>query len=199
MDKVIHMDNDDELFLLIRKKDKQAFSHIYDKYHRLIYVTALDYLKDSMLAEEVVQQTFLDLWENAYRLSVSNSLKNYLYTMAKNLILKMVKQRNKDVVLAYEWQIIQNSVSDDPSGKFIEEKNYTELYKAIDKLPEKIRRVCLLKLEGNMNNEEISKTLGISLKTVKNDYNNAIRLLRRLLKGRIAYEILLLIIGGFRG
>lgn len=57
MDKVIHMDNDDELFLLIRKKDKQAFSHIYDKYHRLIYVTALDYLKDSMLAEEVVQQT----------------------------------------------------------------------------------------------------------------------------------------------
>lgn len=112
----------------------------------------------------------------------------------------MVKQRNKDVVLAYEWQIIQNSVSDDdPSGKFIEEKNYTELYKAIDKLPEKIRRVCLLKLEGNMNNEEISKTLGISLKTVKNDYNNAIRLLRRLLKGRIAYEILLLIIGGFRG
>lgn len=200
MKKIICPNNDDELFRLIQEKDKQAFSRVYDKYHRLIYATALDFLKDTALAEEIVQQTFIDLWENSSHLAIHDSLRNYLYTMAKNLILRIIKKKNKDVELAYELQIIQRSVTSGTSEKIIEEKNYQELYNAINKLPGKVRKVCLLKLKGNMDNAAVSKELGISLKTVKNDYNNAILFLRRILKGRIIYGIIyVLIMGGFRG
>lgn len=198
MKKSLPTENDDELFGLIHEKDKQAFSRIYDKYHRLIYVTALDYLKDSVLAEEVVQQTFLDLWENAAHLSIHVNLRNYLYTMAKNLILKTIRQKNKDVELAYELQIIQRTARSDLRDKLIAEKNYMELYKAINKLPEKSRKVCLMKLKSDMDNETISRQLGISVKTVKNNYSNALRFLKHYLKGKIAYLIICIIIGGLK-
>lgn len=200
MKKKFYLINDEELFRLIQEKDKSAFSLVYDKYHRLIYATALDFLKDTTLAEEVVQQIFIDLWERASHLTIHESLRNYLYTMARNHILKIIRQKNKEVEVAYELQIIQRSTTVDSSEKIEKERMYKELYKAIDKLPGKIRKVCLLKLKRNMDNDAISRELGVSTKTVNNDYNNAILFLRRILKGRIIYGIIyLLITGGFRG
>ena len=54
---------DHALFILIRKRDKEAFSMIYQKYHRYLFALALKYLKDTHLAEDAVQHVFVKLWE----------------------------------------------------------------------------------------------------------------------------------------
>lgn len=201
MENMSQTDSDDyELFLRIRDKDTEALGSIYDKYHRLIYAIALDYLKDTTLAEDVVQQTFLDFWEESSHIMIRRSVSNYLYAMAKSLILRTIREKNKEVEIAYELSFIQGNEDRDIEEKIIAERNYRELCKAIDKLPPKVRDVCMMKMKGNMNNEAISERLGCSVKTVKNNYNNAIRFLRNYLKGRIVYFVLLLImIGGIKG
>ncbi|HBU45733.1 MAG TPA: RNA polymerase subunit sigma-70, partial [Porphyromonadaceae bacterium] len=46
---------DHALFLLIKKRDKDAFAAVYQKYHRYLYLLAVKYLKDAQLAEDAVQ------------------------------------------------------------------------------------------------------------------------------------------------
>lgn len=55
-----------------------------------------------------------------------------------------------------------------------------------------------MKLKSDMDNETISRQLGISVKTVKNNYSNALRFLKHYLKGKIAYLIMCIIIGGLK-
>ncbi|MEA4978728.1 MAG: sigma-70 family RNA polymerase sigma factor, partial [Petrimonas sp.] len=82
---------DHALFLLIKKRDKEAFAVIYQKYHRYLYSLALKYLKDTQLAEDAVQHIFVKLWETTQNIEIEINLKNYLYTMIKNYILNQFR------------------------------------------------------------------------------------------------------------
>ncbi len=78
---------DHALFILLKKRDKDAFSVIYQKYHRYLYSLALKYLKSAQMAEDAVQHVFVKLWESTAAIQIEINLKNYLYTMTKNYIL----------------------------------------------------------------------------------------------------------------
>lgn len=59
----VHFEDEDEaLFLLLKKRDKAAFTVIYNKYHRYLYALAIRYLKNTEMAEEIVQHVFVKLW-----------------------------------------------------------------------------------------------------------------------------------------
>ena len=55
---------DDELLILLQKGNERAFTTIYERYHKLLYVVAFKYLKDNDTAKDAVQQVFLKLWES---------------------------------------------------------------------------------------------------------------------------------------
>ncbi|MFD2881603.1 RNA polymerase sigma factor [Paenibacillus rhizoplanae] len=57
--------DDKQLILLIAQKDSNALELLYDRYERVIYSFAYQIVKDSMAAEEVMQELFLRLWKNA--------------------------------------------------------------------------------------------------------------------------------------
>ena len=59
-----YTDTDDEkLFALIEQGDEGAFTQVYERYHKLLYVLAYRYLMSSDMAEDVVQHVFTRLWE----------------------------------------------------------------------------------------------------------------------------------------
>jgi RNA polymerase sigma-70 factor (ECF subfamily) len=66
---------DSALFILLKKRDKEAFSVIYQKYHRYLYSLALKYLKSSQMAEDVVQHVFVKLWESTDNIHIEINLK----------------------------------------------------------------------------------------------------------------------------
>jgi RNA polymerase sigma factor (sigma-70 family) len=82
---------DHALFILLKKSDKEAFSAIYAKYHCYLYALAFKYLKDSGMAEDVLQHVFVKLWESTADIHIEINLKNYLYTMTKNFILNLIR------------------------------------------------------------------------------------------------------------
>lgn len=97
-----HTRNEDQaLFLLIKRRDKEAFNTLYYKYHAYLYALALRYLKSKDLAEDAVQHVFIKLWETTQALNIDINVKNYLYTMTKNYILNQIRDNKESISLNY--------------------------------------------------------------------------------------------------
>ncbi|WP_148476961.1 RNA polymerase sigma factor [Parabacteroides johnsonii] len=170
--------SDEYLLSLLGKGDEQAFTIIYQRYHKLLYVVAYKYLKNDCSAKDSVQQIFYRLWESRSVLIINMNLRNYLYTMLKNHLLNEI--RNNYMAMEKNYELAQEKVEyEDDLLDNIEKKEIEEqLYRAINGLPEQKKQVCLYKLRGNLSNLEIANKMGISVPTVKTHYAQAVKMLR---------------------
>ena len=170
--------SDEYLLSLLGKGDEQAFTIIYQRYHKLLYVVAYKYLKNDCSAKDSVQQIFYRLWESRSVLIINMNLRNYLYTMLKNHLLNEI--RNNYMAMEKNYELAQEKVEyEDDLLDNIEKKEIEEqLYQAINGLPEQKKQVCLYKLRGNLSNLEIANKMGISVPTVKTHYAQAVKMLR---------------------
>lgn len=173
---------DHALFILLKKRDKEAFSAIYAKYHGYLYALAFKYLKDSGMAEDVIQHVFVKLWESTSDIHIEINLKNYLFTMTKNLILNVIRDHKEVVSLSYmNAQIEQPSVDD--IEKRMEDRELQDLlYQGIEALPPQKKEVCLRRLKTSDSNQQIAEKMGISVHTVKSHYQESLKLLREYFK-----------------
>lgn len=179
MPQFLHPDQPDDMLLSrLQNGDEKAFTAIYERYNKMLYVLTYKYLKDTFLAEDIVQQVFLKLWESRSLFVGSVHLRNYLYTMAKNLVLNEIRDNFSDMEKNYA--VIQNAPEfEDKLQSALEEKDlFQHFYKILAELPEQKRKVCLLKIRDNLSNQEVADKLHISVPTVKSHYSQAIKLLR---------------------
>ena len=170
--------SDEDLLSLLGQGDELAFTIIYQRYHKLLYVVAYKYLKNDCSAKDSVQQIFYRLWESRSVLIISMNLRNYLYTMLKNHLLNEI--RNNYMAMEKNYELAQEKVEyEDDLLDNIEKKEIEEqLYRAINDLPEQKKQVCLYKLRSNLSNLEIANKMGISVPTVKTHYAQAVKMLR---------------------
>ena len=169
---------DHALFILLKKRDKEAFSMIYQKYHRYLYSLALKYLKSVQMAEDTVQHVFVKLWESTSDIQIEINLKNYLYTMTKNYILNMIRDHKEAVSLNYVNAQIDLPANEDIVREVEEQQMYEMLYKCIEQLPPQKKEICIRKLKTSDSNQEIADKMGISVHTVKSHYQESLRILR---------------------
>lgn len=175
----MHTRNEDQaLFLLIKKRDKEAFSALYYKYHAYLYAIALRYLKNKDLAEDSVQHVFIKLWENTKTLNIDINVKNYLYTMIKNHILNQIRDNKETISLNYANAQQEISDQNDFIKSMEEQQTIDVLLKGIESLPPQKKEVCLLKLEDDITNQKIAYKMGISIHTVKSHYQESLKMLR---------------------
>jgi RNA polymerase sigma-70 factor (family 1) len=156
-------------------------------YPRLVRYS-FSYVKDKFLAEEVVENIMLQLWENRVKFEMINDVKSYLYTMAKNSCLLALKKENRNVEL-------DNSLKDDTAEfdfNILEEEVYAILIEALNSLPGKCKEVFELSCLEGMKYKDIAQQLQISVNTVKSQRARAIELLREKLKNHSELLFILL-------
>ena len=185
--------SDTELFHRIQKGDEKAFTIAYELYNKLIYVLSYRYLMDEERAKDVVQYVFVKLWEYRAELNIGISLKNFLFTMAKNYILNLI--RNENTALEKQYEIAQQVLGyeDDLVEKLERREQMSLFYQALAKLPEQKKRICVMKIREEMSNEEIAERLNVSINTVKTHYAEALKLLRRELLKLLMIIIILML------
>ena len=154
--------DDETLFAKVERGDVEAFTAVYNKYHKLLYALAYRYLMSSAMAEDAVQHVFTRFWEFRSELRVGISLRNYLITMTKNHILNVI--RNENTALTKNYEIAQGTPA------------YED--KAVDMLPPQKREICLMKVREELSNQEIADRLKLSINTIKTHYSDALKLLR---------------------
>jgi RNA polymerase sigma-70 factor (ECF subfamily) len=164
----------------LNKGDKKIFRQVFEEFYPSLILFANRYLNDSEQAEDMVQETFIGLWERRTTLYSENGLKSYLYQSVKNKSLNYIRHgKLKDRHISEE---LRKKNADDFESFFIEEESLRLFYKIIEELPEKQKEVVLLTLKG-LNRNEIAEQLDITVDTVKYHKQKAFSILREKLKG----------------
>lgn len=170
---------EEKIWRSIQQKDGQVFENYYKEQYRFFLLAAGKYLKDPGLAQEVVNDVFVKLWNDAGAMTIQSSLKSYIYRAIVNRSLNELDKNKRDRQQQQEW-------SRRPEGttelKEMEENELKiRLYKAIDQLPEQCRKVFSMSRFEELKQQEIADRLGISIKTVKNHVTHALQQLNKVL------------------
>lgn len=136
---------------------------------------ALRILGDPDIAEDVVEEVFVKIWQKSEEGLELKNIDRYLYQCVRNECLSWLRSRN-EVVGLVEIEEINEEIIDTSERDAC-------LWRAIDALPEKCRKVFLLSKGEGKSNAEIADLLGISVKTVKNQMTKAFSRLRNALGG----------------
>jgi len=176
------MNSDNEnlklLILQLQQGSDQAFTLLYDKYSKQLYRNILRLTKDENIAEELLQDLFLKIWESRENINPEKSFKSFLYKVAENLVYAHFRKIAKDNRLIAKLVIAYVDVDINAEDVIISKENQNLLNKAIENLPPQRKQVYMLcKLEGKTY-EEVSNELGISTSTIRNQIvkaNKAVR------------------------
>lgn len=174
--------DDKDLIFSLKEGDEQAFSSIYHKYHRQLYFIAIKYLKDPDLAEDVLQEVFVKLWSYRENLKEDLSVKGFLITSMRNLILNSIRNKNTQIVkhldLLQKTEVSRNDVEDTISLAEYEQIVET----GISQLSPAKQQIFRLRTLDGLDNGEVSAQLGLSINTVKFQFSQASKFLRNFLK-----------------
>ncbi len=169
--------NDRQLLALLTQGDERAFTTLYDRYWKKLFVIAAKRMSSLEDAEEIVQDIFTTLWHRREQLAVSGDLANYLAVSVKYRVIKTLDryyhQRRYNDALAPDEQI-DNSTQEWLAFEELRE----EIAKYVKQLPEKCQLVFQLSREEGYSQKQIAETLHISEKTVEGHLGKAFKVLR---------------------
>jgi RNA polymerase sigma-70 factor (ECF subfamily) len=166
--------------------DREIFRRVYLKYFDMLNHLCMEYTQNAHIAEELVQDTFLKLWEVRKKIHRESNIGNFLYTVAKNKCLNYLRdqqtilnaQKSRDF-LTKQYNMDALIEVGDQWMNFKELKTLFE--SVIDKMPESIRIVFMMSRYEDKKYKEIALQLNISVKTVESRISKALIILRKAL------------------
>jgi RNA polymerase sigma-70 factor (ECF subfamily) len=165
----------------IRAGDPSAFEALFHAYHPGLCSFACRYLGACDLAEEIVQEVFLCVWERRESWRVRTSVRSYLLTAVRNAAISYL--RHEQVVRRRQTELpdAQEAVAASPEVRALEAETITAVRDAIGRLPDRCRLVFTLHREQGLTYNEVAEVLGISPRTVEVQIGRALKALRKRL------------------
>lgn len=177
--------------LLLKDGNKQAFNHLFHFYNQKLYYFAKGYLKSEKEAEEIVQETFLKIWERREQIDPELSINAYLFKIAFNFIQKRLIKRIKEEELKHDLATELVNFDDHTSNMLNYHFLLDHINRLIDKLPPRQREIVELRKLENYSFKEISEKLSLSSKTVEAHLTAALKFLKDQLKSEKFDDLLL--------
>lgn len=172
---------DSELIQRVRDSDREAFRILFEKYQPIVLRQVLSQTRELDPSHDIVQETFLRIWERRPFLKPHLSFPALAFRISGNLVRDAARHRRTRERLRGSVPPPALSEGDNPE-EALELTMLTErLAAVIAKLPLKCRTVFLLSRFERMGNSEIATLLGISVRTVENQINHALKVLRKRL------------------
>jgi RNA polymerase sigma-70 factor (ECF subfamily) len=160
--------NDHQLISQVVRRDQSAFLALYERYSSRAYTLIQHMVNDQMLAEEILQETFLKLWNHADQyVPERGSLLIWLLTIARRTALERLRfESHRPILLdGNEPSPLLESIPEPETTS--EEARWRSLYLVVQALPEEQRKVIELAYYQGLSQSEIAETLGLPLGTVK--------------------------------
>lgn len=168
---------DDDILKALPNNGDKAMSLMYEHYYPQLCLKAIRYVKDQKIAEDLVQDLFIDIWKKKANLNINTSLIGYLQRSIVNKSLNWI--RSQRVKIEDIDSVMSTSDNAADAQDEIEKTELEEhITKVIDGLPEKCRLVFVMSRFDMMSYKEIGDKLDISTKTVENQISKALRILR---------------------
>lgn len=161
---------------MLDKGQVAAFTDFYTRFFKKLLIESDKYVKDIYVAEEIVQDVFVKIWERSEDLSQIKSIKSYLYRSVINLSINYI---NRQKNLEQHHQKMLSEFTEE-QAEVIDEENelIVMLFDEIEKLPLKCREIFKMNRFEKLKYREIALKLDLSERTVENHIANALKMLR---------------------
>jgi len=164
----------------IKNHDEEAFEKLFRRYYSGLHRFLWGYVANNQIAEDLVQEVFVRVWENREELNPAEKIKTYIYKVGRNLAID--HSRHKKVVREWEEEkkalrnvfVLEKKIDDRLHKKLMLKK----VKQAIEGLPEKRRVIFILSRYEGMTYKEIAEKLDISVHTVDTQIYRALKTLR---------------------
>lgn len=172
-----HVDNI-ALFERLKSGDAVAYAELYERMAKPLLIYAYKRLDDMSIAQDVLQEVFLGIWERRKEIVVPDSVEAFLYRSVLNNVLNKIRkeksrQQYVDSFIHYH-ELHDSSVEED----LFEKEFFEILFIEINALPPKMSEVFKLRFFENLSNAEVAERLGISHHTVATHMKRALASLR---------------------
>lgn len=164
-----------------KSEDILKLENLFDQLHQGLIYFATQYLKNEDEAIEVVNDSFMAIWERRETLPLDDSVKGYLYTTVRNKCLNKIKKSNPE---KYSEDVQEINKGEEYTIQHSLEAVETEIQinAAIDSLPKRCKEIFLLSRKEGMSYKQIAETLGLTPKTIENQIGIALKHLKEALK-----------------
>jgi len=186
-----YFSNDFDLIAALKKGNTNGYSFLVNFYHKKLCVYAYSLTNDRDLAEDIVQNVFMSIWNNRFKLKEDFVVKSYLYKSVYNEFIDQYR-KNKEVLKLDKKYI-------DALAEVVEEEDENSLNKLvtivkreIENLPPKCKQIFLLSKEEGLTNVEIAEYLNVSIKSVEAHITKAFAILRSAIGNKIDGVLFLL-------
>ncbi|RIJ48180.1 RNA polymerase sigma-70 factor [Maribellus luteus] len=158
--------------------DKIVVNELYEKYSAKLYHFAFGYLKSEPDALDIVQEVFVNLWENRKKLNKDSNLNAYLFTIAKNTIISVFRKKlsEKQYLEDLKNKVVVNAI--DTESRVNYDLLTEKITHLVDQLPPQRKKVYVLSKEKGFSNQAVADELGISVKTVEDHITKARKFLK---------------------
>lgn len=172
--------NRDEHFIKqINSKQPKVFREVFDEFYNSLVYFAMRYVERIEIAEDLVQELFVRVWESDTQYASYCSFRTFLYTSVKNACLDYMKHKNVEgKYIAYVLE--HPETEEELATRITEEEVYRLFLKVLEELSERRKVIFKLHLQGKKN-EEIARLLHISTETVKSAKKEAVRYFKKRL------------------
>ena len=166
----------------VKNGDTLAFEELFNKYYQKLKQFTYQFTKSEFIAEEIVQEVFINLWVKRDKIDLNLSFNGYIYRITRNLLINHLKKMARDEKALEEFWYNMDKEKDNVSEQILDKEYNQHLEEAIDKLPKQKQLIFRLSREEGKSHYQIAEELGISKNTVKNHMVAAIKAIKNYLQ-----------------
>ena len=172
---IVLCDSEATLITLVRQKHQVAFKRLYDKYLSMVYGLCLRMTGSSSMAEEATQEVFIQVWRKIGTFAGDSSFKTWLHSLATNTTLTYLRKQK-----SWRQRMIGSDDYEDLAETLVATSpaDMDDLQYWLSRLPQRARLVFVLHAIDGYRQENIAKSMGISVGTVKAQFHRARNLLQ---------------------
>lgn len=160
----------------IAQGDRDALALLYRQTYAAVYGFALSILKHPQDAEDVMQETFIQIWKAAGSYTGAGKPMAWIFTVARNLALMRLRQQARCAAADVE----QFPAAQDPA---LSPEDRLTLWALLDSLDDEERQIVVLHAMSGLKHREIAEMMHFPLGTVLSKYNRALKKLRHAMQG----------------
>ena len=165
-----------------QRGDKDAFRWVVQTYQRMIFSLALKMLCDEEEAKDMVQESFIRVWQNIRDYDSRRTFSTWIYAIASHLCLDRLKRANRIVAMPDDERVVRRYASESDSQRTLENREWVAMVRTMaEGLSDKQRLVfTLCQLEG-LSSEEAQEITGLDARQVKSNLYVARQTIRKRL------------------
>ena len=159
---------------------KEEYKEVFEEFYNPLCNFANKIVERRDLAEDVVQEVFVQIWQKRESINLKTSLKNYLFQSTRNKAIEILRRKKLETkYINSEMNTMETSynIESDADAYMLKDK----LKRCIRQLPPKCQQIFVMSKMNGLTYAEIAEELNLSVKTVENQIGRGLKLLREML------------------